>query len=347
MADLQFSEFRLEFTSDNVVVPFDGLVKACKDNHVTSVCLDGLSGLKPALFLDCPDVQRFDATRCDHGFDLTGVSQALSVGRSFDFLKFFQCSMTRDGLLELARIKGRVTELSLRNLNLASDVSPCDFAGVFAIPGLTTLSIRYPYFRHLVDVCYSTPEAEDFVRCVRETKVERLAISGCGAAITALVAKGLAGNSSIRYLETDSVELLPSLLAALKGGNKTLCSVDGLSYYQLSRRPSLARVFDHIDPLLRANEKFRDAKRAAKKQAAREMAALVWCWKNTPTSEVNAPATLADIPVDLLATHVMQFTLELPVHPLDQRVEEPNDADSDTSDAPPRKKQRLSGSDSD
>jgi hypothetical protein len=155
----------------------------------------------------------------------------------------------------------------------------------------------------------------------------------------------LAGNSSIRYLETDSFEVLNPLLAALKGGNKTLYSVHGLSKYELWRRPSLDAVFDRAASLLEANEKFQRAKRAAEKKAARSMAALVWCWENTPTSGVNAPTTLADLPTALLATHVMQFTLELPVHPFDQRVEETND--DGTSGVPPRKKQRLSESDSD
>jgi hypothetical protein len=342
MAESHFLELRLTFSPSAVPLPYyDALAQSCEDARVTSVVLAGLSGLKPAHFLRCRDVRDFHADDCRIDFDMTGVSQALSADRSFNCLRFQHCRMSSEGLLELSRIKARVENLSLEHLNLLPDASPCDLAGLFSIPGLEVLGLRGLCFDYLaVSGCATHERKENFVRSVRESKVKTLDIVGCGDEVAALVVEGLHGNCFLERLVVDSVGILPSLLRVLEDRNKTLCHVDQLSVYRMMQRPALWEVHGLVDARLDINERFQRKKRDAEKTAARQMAALVWCWENMRTSLVGAPATLGDIPLELLQRHVKPATLVLPRHPNDE-------IDDGRSSMPPRKKQRLSESGSD
>jgi hypothetical protein len=284
-----------------------------------------LSDLNVADFLGEDVVVEFGATRCHEGFSMAGVASALSEDRSLMRFKLSDCNMSQGSFSELSGIKGRLETLDLYHCKVAADACLCDLEGLFAIPGLKSLSVCHIDFDfHEVERCSCHAGKAEFIRTIRESKIKTLEIDGMDEGLAMMVGHGLRGNSCLKELSVNNVEILPLLVDALNSGkNKTLCTVHGL-YTRMD--PFFNSIHWQLRELLENNSKFQRKKLRAEKQTASEMAALVWCWKNTST-------TLAHIPIEVLATHVKRFSLKLPVHPLDKRVEE-------LEGMPPRKRQR-------
>jgi hypothetical protein len=318
------ADLALTLPGYNNKMPLDCIAEACKLGRVTSVSLAGLSDLNVADFLG-NDVVEFHAARCRQGFSMAGVASTLSEDRSLTRFKLNDCNMSQGSFSELSGIKGQLQDLELWNCKVAADACLCDLEGLFAIPGLKNLSVCHIDFDFReVEHCSCHPGKAEFIRTIRESKIETLEIDGMDKGIAMMVGRGLSGNSCLKELSVNNFEILPLLVDTLKSGeNKTLCTVHGL----YTRDAFFNNLHWQLCELLENNSEFQGKKLRAEKRTASEMAALVWCWENTS-------ATLAHIPIEVLATHVKRFSLKLPVHRLDKRVEE-------LGDMPPRKRQRL------